>query len=199
MAARGDAAGRREFRSRAALRRWLEKNHAAADPFWLVTFKKHTGRRHLPYDEVVDELLCFGWIDSRTRRLDEDRTMLYVCPRKPGSNWSASNKRRIAKLAKEGRLTPAGAACVDAAKRDGSWTFLDDVERLKVPPDLARALDDNPRARTRFDAFNASAKKIILYWIKSAKREETRAKRVAETVRLAAQNVRAAHPEAKGR
>lgn len=199
MAARGEAAGQREFRSRDALRRWFEKNHASADPFWLVTWKKHAGGRYLPYDEIVDELLCFGWIDSRTRRLDEDRTMLYVSPRKPGSSWSGSNKRRIARLAKEGRLTPAGTACVDAAKKDGSWTFLDDVERLEVPPDLARALDGNPRARNHFDAFNASAKKIILHWIKTAKRDDTRAHRVSETVRLAAQNVRAAHPEAKDR
>lgn len=199
MAARGSAAGRREFRSRAALRHWLEKNHGSADPFWLVTWKKHAGERHIPYDEVVDELLCCGWIDSRTRRVDEDRTMLYVCPRKPGSGWSAVNKRRIAKLTKEGRLTPAGAACVHAAKKDGSWSLLDDVERLEEPPDLARALDASPPARRHFDAFNASAKKIILLWIKTAKREETRMRRIAEAVRLAALNVKAAHPEAKGR
>ena len=148
---------------------------------------------------MVDELLCFGWIDSRTRRLDEDRTLLYVSPRKPGSSWSKANKHRIAKLAKEGKLQPAGAAAVDAAKQDGSWTFLDDVERLEVPPDLDCALDDNPRARSHFDAFNASAKKIILLWIKTAKRDETRARRIAETVRLAGKNIRAAHPEATGR
>lgn len=187
-----------EFRSRAALRRWLDANHDTGKSYWLVMFKKHVPELHIPYGEIVEELLCYGWIDSRTRRVDDDRTMLLVAPRKSGSTWSASNKKRVAELEQKGLLKPAGEAKIGAAKRDGSWTYLDDIEKGLVPDDLAQALKKNRRAAMNFDAFNASARKVILMWIKTAKREETRAKRISETVRLAAINVKAAHPEARG-
>ncbi len=185
-----------EFRSRAELRHWLAANHTTARAFWLVTFKKHVAEYWVPYGDVVEELLCFGWIDARTRRLDEDRAMLLVAPRKAGSTWSASNKKRITKLTKQGLMTAAGQAKIDAARSDGSWTFLDDVENLVVPDDLAKALGKNKRARNNFESFNPSSRKVILLWIKTAKREQTRAKRIKETVRLAAKNLKAAHPEA---
>jgi len=189
---------RLEFRSRAAIRAWLEANHAKETTFWLMTFKKHVGEYYVPYGEVVEELLCYGWVDSRTRRVDDDRTMLLVSPRKPGSTWSASNKRRVADLEKRGLMTPAGHAKIESARKDGSWHFLDDIENLIEPDDLARALDKNQRARQNFDSFSPSARKVILLWIKTAKRDETRARRVSETVRLATKKVKAAHPEAKG-
>jgi uncharacterized protein YdeI (YjbR/CyaY-like superfamily) len=189
---------KREFRSRQELRDWLKTNHANADRFWLVGFKKHVADHYVPYGDIVEELLCFGWIDSRTRRLDEDRTMYLVGPRKPGSSWSASNKQRVAKLEKTGRMTDAGRAKIDAAKQDGSWTFLDDIENLVIPDDLKRALRENKTAEKEFDAFTKSAKKVMLIWIKTAKRSDTRAKRVSETVRLAAKGLKAAHPEARG-
>ncbi len=163
-----------------------------------MTFKKHVGEYYVPYGEVVEELLCYGWVDSRTRRVDDDRTMLLVSPRKPGSTWSASNKRRVADLEKRGLMTPAGHAKIESAREDGSWYFLDDIENLIEPDDLARALDKNQRARQNFDSFSPSARKVILLWIKTAKRGETRARRINETVRLATKNVKAAHPEAKG-
>lgn len=187
-----------EFRSRQAIREWLEANYATGEPFWLITFKKHVSDRYVPYGEIVEELLCFGWIDSRTRRVDDDRTMLLVSPRKPGSTWSASNKKRVTALKRAGLMTPAGQCKIDEAKKDGSWTYLDDIENLVVPDDLAAALACNKRAKKNFEAFNASARKLILMWLKTAKREETRRKRVTETVRLAAKNVKAAHPEARG-
>ena len=187
-----------EFKSRATLRKWLRANHDSANTFWLVTYKKHVQKHYVPYGDVIEELLCYGWVDTRTNRLDDDRTMLLVAPRKPGSTWSASNKKRVAKLVKAKLMTQAGKAKVDAAKKDGSWTFLDDVEKLIVPDDLARAFAKNKRAKKNFDAFNGAAKKVILLWIKTAKREETRVKRVSETVRLAAKNLKAAHPEARG-
>lgn len=187
-----------EFRSRAELRHWLAANHTTAPAFWLVTFKKHVAEYCVPYGDVVEELLCFGWIDARTRRLDEDRTMLLVAPRRAGSTWSASNKKRITKLTKQELMTAAGQAKIDAAKADGSWSFLDDVENLVVPDDLAKALGKNKRARNNFQSFNPSSRKVILLWIKTAKREQTRAKRIKETVRLAAKNLKAAHPEARG-
>lgn len=190
---------RLEFRSRKAIRAWLEANHATATTVWLVTYKKHVDEYYIPYGEIVEELLCFGWVDSRTRRVDEYRSMLLVSPRKPGSTWSAANKRRVADLEKRGLMTPAGRAKVEQGKKDGSWSFLDDVERLIEPDDLARLLNSSKRARQNFDGFNASARKIILLWIKTAKRAETREKRIRETVRLAAKGLKAAHPESKGR
>jgi uncharacterized protein YdeI (YjbR/CyaY-like superfamily) len=187
-----------EFRSRQAIRKWLQKNHSIAGTFWLITYKKHVKERYVTYDDIVQELLCYGWIDTRTRRVDENRTMLLVAPRRLGSTWSTSNKRRVAKLIEQGLMTPLGQAKVNSAKKDGSWTFLDDVEKLIVPDDLAVALNKNNRGKRNFEAFNASARKVILLWIKTAKRQETREKRISETVRLAAKNVKAAHPEARG-
>lgn len=187
-----------EFRSRRAIRDWFLANHAAATTFWLVTHKKHVARHYVPYSDVVEELLCHGWIDSRTRRLDDDRVMLLVAPRKAGSTWSASNKKRVARLIREGLMTSAGQAKIDGAKKDGSWTFLDDVEKLIVPSDLSQALGKNRSARINFEAFNNAAKKVILLWIKTAKRDETRTNRIGETVRLAAKDIKAAHPEARG-
>jgi uncharacterized protein YdeI (YjbR/CyaY-like superfamily) len=184
--------------SRQELRDWLDANHKTSATFWLVSFKKHVTGRHVPYGELVEELLCYGWIDTRTRRLDEDRTMLLVAPRKPGSTWSASNKKRVAKLEQAGLMTQAGRETINAAKRDGSWNYLDDIENLVIPDDLSNALKENEAAHKAFNAFTNSAKKVILLWIKKAKRSETRAKRVSETVRLAAKDLKAAHPEARG-
>ena len=189
---------RTEFCSRQELREWLDANHASADAFWLIAFKKHVTDRYVSYDAIVEELLCYGWIDGRTRRLDDDRTMLLVAPRKPGSTWSALNKKRIDRLEKTGLMTSAGREKIEDAKQDGSWTFLDDIENLVVPEDLSSALAKNKAAQREFAAFNKSAKKVILLWIKTAKRSETRAKRVSEAVRLAAKGVKAAHPEARG-
>ena len=189
---------KREFCSRQELRAWLDANHAEADTFWLVSFKKHISERYVPYDDIVEELLCFGWIDGRTRRLDDDRTMLLLAPRKPGSTWSAVNKKRIIALEEAGLMTAAGREKIENAKQDGSWTFLDDIEDLVIPEDLSSALENNKEAQAEFEAFNRSAKKVILLWIKTAKRTETRAKRVSETVRLAAKGLKAAHPEAQG-
>lgn len=174
-----------EIRSRTELRDWLTANHESADTFWLVSFKKHVADRYVPYNEIVEELLCFGWVDTRNRRLDEDRTMLLVAPRKPGSTWSASNKKRVTKLEKAGLMTAAGREKTDAARKDGSWNFLDDIENLVIPEDLANAFQKNMTAKKNFDAFTRSAKKVILLWIKTAKRRQTRAQRVSETVRLA--------------
>lgn len=185
--------------SRMELRDWLAKNHKTAGTSWVVSFKKHVKGSYVPYGEIVEELLCYGWIDTRTRRLDEDRTMLLVAPRKPGGTWSASNKKRVAKLEKAGLMTQAGREKIDDAKRDGSWNYLDDIENLVIPADLSSALKENKAAQKAFDAFNKSAKKVILLWIKTAKRRETREKRVRETVRLAAKGLKAAHPEARGR
>jgi uncharacterized protein YdeI (YjbR/CyaY-like superfamily) len=180
-----------QVKSRAEWRAWLEKNHTANTGIWLVTFKKHHPDKYLSTNEIVEEALCYGWIDSLPRKLDEDRTMLWLAPRKKGSNWSRLNKERVEKMIAAGKMTPAGMKIIETAKKDGSWTALDAVERLEIPPDLGQALDAYPAARVNFEGFPRSAKRGILAWIQNAKRPETRAKRVAETARLAEKNQRA--------
>jgi uncharacterized protein YdeI (YjbR/CyaY-like superfamily) len=158
---------------------------------WLVTYKKAAGDRYVPYADTVEEALCFGWVDSKSRSVDAERSMLLMTPRKPGSGWSRPNKERVGRLAAAGLLAPAGEAVIEAAKADGSWSKLDAVENLEEPGDLRAALDADPDARRHWDAFPRSAKRAILEWIAQAKRAETRARRVAETARLAARGERA--------
>jgi uncharacterized protein YdeI (YjbR/CyaY-like superfamily) len=143
------------------------------------------------YDEWVEEALCFGWIDSKPRSLDEDRSMLWFAPRKAGTGWSRLNKARVARAIESGRMMPAGLAKIEAAKRDGSWTALDAVEALTLPADLQQALAQYAAAKSYFDQFPRSVKRSILEWISNAKTAATREKRVVETARLAAVNERA--------
>lgn len=173
-----------EVRSRAALRQWLSENHQRSGSIWLITWKKHTDH-HVSWDDVVEEALCFGWIDSQPRKLDEDRSMIRLSPRKPGSGWSGVNKARIEGLLTAGLVAPPGLAAIEAARRDGSWTALDSASRLSVPDDLVTALDAHPGAAENFAAFPPSARRSIFEWIAMAKRAETRAARVNETARLA--------------
>jgi uncharacterized protein YdeI (YjbR/CyaY-like superfamily) len=145
----------------------------------------------MTYDEAVAEALAFGWVDSKPGKLDDERTMLYFAPRKPGSGWSRPNKERVERLIAEGRMAPSGLAKVEAAMADGTWTMLDTVENLEVPDDLAAEFNKYPDARANWDAFPRSVKRGILEWIIQAKRPETRAKRVEETALLAQENERA--------
>jgi len=182
-----------EARSRDEWRRWLEGHHATERGVWLVTFKKGSGGPHLPYGDAVEEALCFCWVDSLPRKLDETRSMLLVTPRKAGSNWSKLNKDRAERLIAEGRMTEAGLAKIEAAKRDGSWDRLNEVEALTLPADLAAAFGTDRQAKANFEAFPPSSRRGILEWILNAKGPDTRAKRIEETVRLAGQNLRANH------
>jgi uncharacterized protein YdeI (YjbR/CyaY-like superfamily) len=182
-----------EVASRDELRRWLADNHDRSSGIWLVNHRKGSGKPRLEYAEVVEELLCVGWVDSKPNTLDAERSLLWVSPRRPRSGWSRINKERVARLEAAGRMTPAGRAAVEAAKANGAWNALDAVEALEVPADLESALDASLAARRNFDAFPPSSKKIILTWIATARRPETRARRVEETVRLAAENRRANH------
>lgn len=177
--------------SRAEWRQWLADNHDRCTGIWLVRFKKDSGHPHVPYDDVVEEALCFGWVDSRPRAVDEERSALLVTPRAPTSNWSAANKARVARLVDDGLMHPSGAELVAAARENGAWNALDDVERLIEPDDLRAALDAEPAARANWDAFPPSARRGILEWILTAKREPTRARRIARTVSEAAAGQRA--------
>ena len=177
--------------SPAAWRPWLAQHHGRTEGVWLISYKGATGKPRLAYDEAVEEALCFGWIDSTARTLDDERTLQWFAPRQPHSGWSRPNKERVARLLAAGLLAPAGLAKIDAAKKDGSWSALDAVEALEIPPDLGAALAASPAAQQHWDAFPRSVKRNILAWIATARRPETRAKRVADTARLAADNIRA--------
>ncbi len=176
---------------RAAWRAWLREHHASARGVWLVNGRKGSSKPHLPYDEVVEEALCFGWVDSQPRKLDDESSMLLVTPRKRGSRWSRLNKQRIERLESAGLMTAAGADAVARAKADGTWEALDRVEELHEDADLRAALDATPDARRHWDAFPPSTRRGILEWILAAKRPETRAKRIRETADQAARNIRA--------
>lgn len=141
-----------EFRSAQELHDWLTEHHASSPGIWLVTWKKNRGP-YLPYVEMVRELLCFGWIDSKGQRVDEDRTSLLACPRRPGSGWSRINKEHLELLREQGRIQPAGQAAIDRAVADGSWTKLDEAGTLREPDDLHTALDAAPQAREHWDGF----------------------------------------------
>ncbi|ANE42872.1 YdeI/OmpD-associated family protein [Deinococcus puniceus] len=180
-----------EPEDRAGWREWLSQHHASARGVWLVLRKKAAPVPNLTWAEAVQEALCFGWIDSKPRKMDDTRSALYFAPRKAGSGWSAVNKNHIERLVAAGQMTAAGQARIDAAKADGSWALLDSVEALQVPDDLAEALSTVSGALDGWNGFPDSAKKGILQWIVQAKTAPTRAKRIAQTAELAAQGIRA--------
>jgi len=148
--------------------------------------KKGTSVTTLTYDDAVEEGLAFGWIDSVAHRLDEDRYTVLYTPRKRGSIWAKTNKARVARLTEEGLMTAAGLAVVEAAKADGSWDLLTDADDLVMPPDLAAALEASS-ATNAFETLTVPERQRTLYWIGSAKRPETRARRIAATVSAVAE------------
>jgi len=180
-----------EVTSRAELRSWLEVNHTQTESIWLVTYKKSARPDlHLPWGDIVKEALCFGWIDSQSGTVDGERTKVRLSPRKQGSAWSAINKGHVAELEAQGLMADAGRARIDEAKADGSWEFLDDVEAGIIPDDLAEAFDAHRGSRETFEGFPRSTRRATLEWIKTAKRPETRANRIAQTAEKSAEGVR---------
>ncbi|MBE9166095.1 YdeI/OmpD-associated family protein [Pleurocapsales cyanobacterium LEGE 06147] len=172
---------------RASWREWLEKNHRTSLGVWLIYYKVNSGKPSVQYSEAVKEALCFGWIDSKVKSLDEDRYKQIFTPRKSKSVWSKLNKQYIEELIEQGLMTEAGLEKIEAAKQDGSWNKLDTLEALTIPIDLKQALEANETAKRNFEAFSNSSKKNILVWIDSAKRPETRRKRIEQTISSAAQ------------
>jgi uncharacterized protein YdeI (YjbR/CyaY-like superfamily) len=172
-------------RSRAELRDWLSRNHRQISGIWLCTFKRpHPD--YLPYETIVEELLCWGWIDSTPRKIDAERAALRVAPRNPKSAWSAINKAHVERARSSGAMTPAGEAKISAAKASGQWDFLNDVDALIEPTDLLAALDATGK-RAFWQALPPSIRRGTLEWIKTAKTHATRAKRI-EDVATSAQN-----------
>jgi uncharacterized protein YdeI (YjbR/CyaY-like superfamily) len=179
-----------EVPGRAELRAWLEANHATSPGVRLAIGKKGGTITTLTYEEAVEEALCFGWIDSTTRTLDDDRYAVMFVPRNPRSTWSRSNKERVERLIAEGLMRPAGLAAIEAAKANGMWDEIDHAEDAVMPDDLAAALGVDPQAQAFWDALPPGQRKLTFRWIGNAKRAETRAKRIAETVRAAAEGRR---------
>ena len=175
---------------RAKWRAWLEANHATSRGVWLVTWRSRSGRAAIPYEDAVEEALCFGWIDGTAATLDAERGKQYFAPRKPRSGWAASNKARVERLIAEGRMAPAGLAAIERAKANGSWELLDSVERLEIPEDLAAALAAQPPAAANFAGFPPSVRKQLLGWLVMARRPQTRAARVSKIAQAAFRNER---------
>lgn len=176
--------------TRAAWRRWLQKHHTRQSGLWFVFYKKSSGKARLTYEDMIEEALAFGWIDGVARALDAERTMLWLSPRRPNSVWSAINKARVEHILAKGIVHPAGLAKIDAAKRNGTWSALDTVDRLEIPDDLAAAFKARPGAAANFETLSKTMKRSVLEWVRQAKRPETRARRVAEAARMAAKNKR---------
>lgn len=180
-----------EVGSREEWRAWLAEHHQQKEGILLVTYRKGTSERYIPYEEIVEEALCFGWIDSTRRKLDDERTTLLVTPRKPNSGWSQVNKERVERLIEAGRMTPMGLAVIERAKANDSWTRFDEAAALKVPEDLSGALASQPAAEANFNAFPPLSRREMLQWVFDAKRPETRSARVREIVEKAAKGERA--------
>jgi uncharacterized protein YdeI (YjbR/CyaY-like superfamily) len=179
-------------RDLAAWRAWLATNHATARGVWVAAWRKASGRDAVPYETLVEEALCFGWIDSTVNVLDDERALQLMTPRKAKSGWSRRNRARVAALESQGRMTDAGRRAVETAKANGWWTIHDAVEDLIEPEDLAEALDASPDARCAWDRFPSSARKQMLWWVVSASKPATRAGRITTIVTEAEHGRRAA-------
>jgi uncharacterized protein YdeI (YjbR/CyaY-like superfamily) len=171
-------------------RAWLQQHHAEQPGVWLLYWRKSSGRPSIDWSDAVDEAICFGWIDSTRRPLDDLSFKQYFAPRKPKSTWSRINKAKVERLIAEGRMTTAGLTAVEQAKANGSWEHLDDVEAMRVPDDLDGALDAVPAARRYFDALSRMKRWEVLYWVNAARREDTRADRIRQVVDAAAERRR---------
>lgn len=177
-----------DFQDRKAWREWLDKNHSSSLGVWLIIQKKDSREKGVFLGDVVEEALCFGWIDSKLNVIDEKRFKLLLTPRRPKSIWSEQNKQRVEKLIQQGLMTAAGLKRIEVAKKDGSWNKLDAIEEIRLPEDFRKALAADKNALKNFEAFSNSLKKQTLWWIENAKKPETRLRRIQQTVTMAAQN-----------
>ena len=175
--------------NRSAWRKWLAENYESTEPVLLVVFHKKSKTPNISYDEAVEEALCFGWIDNKGIKRDDESMYLQFCPRKEKSNWSKPNRERAEKMIKDGLMTPAGQVFIDKAKSSGKWEAS--VESERIPPDLQQAFDKRKKALQNFKAFPPFSQRMIIQWIIEAKKAETRQQRVEKTVTLAAQNIKA--------
>lgn len=180
-------------RNRKEWRAWLMKNHTTQKSVWLIIY--HTGIEtpSVYYDEAVEEAICFGWIDSIAHKRDSESKYQFFAVRKPKSNWSKANRERAQKMIEKKLMKPAGMAMIDRAKKTGTWTALVNVQNGVIPADLQTLFGKNKTALKNFTAFPPSSKRIILEWIRNAKKPETRKQRIETTVQMAAKNLKANH------
>lgn len=167
-------------------RLWLKKHHKTKASVWVIFHKKGSGKPFVSWSDAVDEALCFGWVDSVRKSLDEDRFLQFFGKRKPGSTWSKINKDKTERLIAGGLMAPAGMKSIETAKENGSWTILEQVEDLTIPADLEKEFKNYPGSKTFFKSLSKSARKSMLQWLVLAKRPETRKKRVTELTQLTA-------------
>jgi uncharacterized protein YdeI (YjbR/CyaY-like superfamily) len=173
-----------DFNDRSTWRSWLKENHATVSSVWLVIQRKGSKLDGLSLGEAVEEALCYGWIDGKLKRLDDQRFLLRFTPRKPQSVWSITNIQRVEKLIRVGAMTEAGLVAVEAAKENGQWqNALDREQPDKIPPELETALRLKRGALAAYRELTDTKKKQYLYWLQSAKREETKRKRIKEIVK----------------
>ncbi|MEJ7837811.1 MAG: YdeI/OmpD-associated family protein [Thermomicrobiales bacterium] len=175
-------------------RDWLDREGPSAQAVWLVLFHTSSSRPSIRYAESIEQCLCFGWVDSKSIRRDEESAYLRFTPRKRTSTWSKVNRQRVQEMTEKGLMTPRGQAMIDYAKENNLWEVLTDAESDQIPEDLQLLFDRNPMALQHFEVFPPSSRRLILEWIAKAKRPDTRQRRIEQTVELAEQNVRAAHP-----
>ncbi|MBD3412899.1 MAG: hypothetical protein GF421_00510 [Candidatus Aminicenantes bacterium] len=186
------------LKNRRAWRQWLQKNHQTQSEIWLIYYKKHTGKPRIPYDDAVEEAICYGWIDSTVKRLDEERYCQRYTPRKKKSQWSATNVRRLKKMLDQDKMTKAGLDIIPAevlkAAQSGNIVKKGPMipDDIQIPSELENALKRNQKAQKNWDAFPPSRRKQIIYWVLDAKRPETTRRRIAKAVKLAEDNVRSA-------
>ncbi|MEP7195430.1 MAG: YdeI/OmpD-associated family protein [Saprospiraceae bacterium] len=167
-------------------RKWLDKNHVQKASVWLILYKQKVGKPTITWSDAVDEALCYGWIDSIRKTLDEERSIQFFSKRKAKSTWSKINKQKVQLLIETGLMTKAGLDCIEIAKQNGSWEILDSVEELIIPADLEKELLKNINAMDIFLALSKSVRKAMLHRIQLAKRPETRLKRILEILEFVA-------------
>lgn len=171
-------------------RKWLQKHHVKKQSIWLIYYKKASGVPTISWSEAVDEALCFGWIDSTKKTLDEKRSIQFFTKRKAQSTWSKINKAKVQRLLDEGSMAPAGLKSIELAKQNGSWSILDEVEELTIPTDLEKEFKKHAGSKAYFMSLSKSVKKMMLQWLVLAKRPETRQKRITEIAEQAGQKLK---------
>jgi uncharacterized protein YdeI (YjbR/CyaY-like superfamily) len=178
-----------EVATQEELRAWLLSHHGQSESVWLVTYKKHIRAKYISTSEILDELIGFGWIDGIRRKIDADKTMQLISPRK-AQHWAETYKTRAERLQKEGRMHQAGLKSLEAAKQNGKWTFMADVDALRIPDDLNNALNNHPTAAETLNAFPPSYRRNILRWLRLARTSATRQKRIQQIAEFSHQNRR---------
>lgn len=173
-----------------AWRKWLEKKHLSKTCVWLVFYNKASAKKSISWADAVDVALCYGWIDSKKIKIDDETSHQFFSKRKAKSTWSKINKGKILKLIDDGLMAKAGLDAIAVAKQNGSWTILDEVEELTIPKDLEQALKKNPGAKQFFTNLSKSTRKAMLQWIVLAKRPETRKARIDEIAELASKKMK---------